>query len=361
MTLAPSTIPGVDATVPKQDRLLRALRREPVDRTPVWFMRQAGRSLPEYRAIKEHYSLLEICRRPELCARVTLQPVERLGVDAAILYADIMHPLVGVGIDLQIVENVGPVIAAPIRASADVDRLRTLHTSEDLPFVLEDIACVLAELNGRVPLLGFSGAPFTLASYLVEGRPSREFLHVKRLMYGAPELWDRLMGRLASIVSSYMRAQVDAGVHGLQLFDSWVGALSLDDYRRYVQPYTRIVFEDLSDVGVPIIHFGTDTGALLEAVREAGGDAVGLDWRTPLDTGWQRIGHDRAVQGNLDPIVLQAPWDVVRREAAAILDRAAGRPGHIFNTGHGLHPQTPPATLERLVDFVHEYRARESS
>lgn len=358
MTLARSSPSGAETGPLAQDRLLRALRREPVDCTPVWFMRQAGRSLPEYRAIKEKYSLFEICRRPELCARVTLQPVERLGVDAAILYADIMHPLLGIGIDLQIVENVGPVIAEPIRAHADLARLRPLNVREDLPFVLDDIACTLQELGGRVPLIGFSGAPFTLACYLVEGQPSRTFVTVKRLMYGAPGLWDDLMRRLASIVAAYMRAQAETGAHALQLFDSWVGALSLDDYKRYVQPYTRLVFEDLLDLEVPVIHFGADTGALLEAMRDAGGDAIGLDWRVPLDIGWQRAGHDRAVQGNLDPIVLQGPWDVVRREAGAILDRAAGRPGHVFNTGHGLHPETPPDMLERLVEFVHTYRAQ---
>jgi uroporphyrinogen decarboxylase len=225
-------------------------------------------------------------------------------------------------------------------------------------FVLDSISCILAELDGVVPLIGFSGAPFTLASYLVEGRPSRDFRQVKLLMYGAPDVWGDLMSRLAGIVSAYLRAQVDAGVHVLQLFDSWVGTLSVDDYCRYVQPYTRRVLESLADTDVPVIHFGVDTGGLLEAMREAGGDAVGVDWRIPLDVAWRRIGHARAVQGNLDPLVLQAPWDVVRREAAAIIDRAGERPGHVFNTGHGLHPRTPPETLERLVDFVHEYSSR---
>jgi uroporphyrinogen decarboxylase len=318
-------------------------------------MRQAGRSLPEYRAIKERYSLMEICRRPDVCAEVTLQPVRRLGVDAAILYADIMHPLVGVGIDLQIVEKVGPVIAQPIRGASDVTRLRPLEPEADLRFVLDDIAYVLSRLDGALPLIGFSGAPFTLASYLVEGRPSRDFLHTKRLMYGAPDLWADLMGRLASIVASYLRAQADAGVHALQLFDSWAGALSVDDYIRYVQPYTRAVFASLHDLHLPTIHFGTATGALLEAMRDAGGTTIGVDWRVPLDQAWRRIGYERGIQGNLDPLVLQAPWQVVEREATAILDRAEGRPGHIFNTGHGLHPDTPPERLEQLVEFVHGY------
>lgn len=354
MSLAPSQRnAGID--VPRGDRLLRALRLEPVDRVPVWFMRQAGRSLPEYRAIKERYSLIEICRRPEICAEVTLQPVRRFGVDAAILYADIMHPLVGVGIDLEIVENVGPVIAEPLRDARGVQRLRPL-SPEDVQFVLDDIQCVLAELGGAVPLIGFSGAPFTLASYLVEGRPSRDFLWTKRLMYGAPDVWHDMMSRLSGIVADYCRAQVRAGVQVLQIFDSWIGALSADDYGRYVQPHSRALFDALGSLEVPVIHFGADTGALLEAMRAAGGDCIGIDWRVPLDLAWQRVGYDRAVQGNLDPLVLQGPWEVVERESRAILSRAAGRPGHIFNTGHGLHPRTPPEQLERLVEFVHAYR-----
>lgn len=357
MTVAQPTV--APALVPRQDRLLRALRREEVDCTPVWFMRQAGRSLPEYRAIKEHHSLLEICRRPELCAEVTLQPVRRLGVDAAILYADIMHPLVGIGIDLDIVENVGPVIAEPIRTSADLPRLRPLE-SDDIQFVLDDIACILAELSGTLPLIGFTGAPFTLASYLVEGRPSRDFVATKRLMYGAPDVWHDLMDRLAGIVIAYATAQMKAGVHVMQMFDSWAGALSVDDYRRYVQPYSRQVLAALELTRIPTIHFGTATGALLEAMRAAGGSTIGVDWRVPLDLAWDRIGHDRGVQGNLDPIILQAPWPIVRREAEAILCRAGCRPGHIFNTGHGLHPQTPPDQLARLVEFVHESSSRSS-
>ncbi len=356
--IAPATQAPV--TRPKQDRLLRALRREPVDRTPIWFMRQAGRSLPEYRAIKQHFSLLEICRRPELCAEVTLQPVQRLGVDAAILYADIMHPLIGVGIDLEIVEKVGPVIAQPIRAARDVSRLRPLKPDSDLAFVLEDIQAVLARLDGALPLIGFSGAPFTLASYLVEGRPSRDFLHTKRLMYGSPAVWHELMQRLAEIVGSYLLAQARAGVHVLQLFDSWVGMLSVDDYCRYVQPYSRLVCDRVATAGLPLIHFGTSTGALLEAMRDAGASTVGVDWRIPLDLAWERIGYHCGVQGNLDPLVLQAPWEVVQREADAILRRAAGRPGHIFNVGHGIHPDTSPEQLERLVTYVHERTASAS-
>jgi len=357
--LAPqSTIGNQQLTT--SSRLLQALRRDPVDATPVWFMRQAGRSLPEYRALKERYSLLEICRNPELCVEVTLQPVRRHGVDAAVLFADIMLPLIGVGIDLDIVENVGPVIARPVRTAAEIETLRPLEPEADVGYVLEDIRAVLSELRGELPLIGFSGAPFTLASYLVEGRPSRDFLHTKRLMYSAPDLWDTLMRHLAEIVATYARAQIRAGVHAFQLFDSWAGALSVDDYRRYVQPYSRMVFDALAGSNVPTIHFGTATGALLEAMCDAGGDTLGVDWRVPLDTAWERVGPTRAIQGNLDPIVLLGPWEVVEREARAVLGRAGARPGHIFNTGHGLHPQTPPDQISRLVELVHEYSAREN-
>lgn len=344
--------PSAPRTRPQVDRLLRALRLEPVDRTPVWFMRQAGRSLPEYRAVRERYSFFEVCRNPDLCAEVTLQPVRRLGVDAAILFADIMHPLVGIGIDLEIVEGVGPVIAEPMRRIEDTLRLRPLEAG-DVAFVAEGIGATLQALNGTVPLIGFSGAPFTLASYLVEGRPSRDFRQTKRLMYSAPAVWHDLMSRLAGIVSAYLRVQADAGVHALQLFDSWAGTLSVDDYDRYVRPYSRAVFDSLADLDVPTIHFGTDTASLLESMRAAGGSTIGLDWRVPLDTGWERAGHDRGIQGNLDPIVLLGPWEVVRRETDAILSRAGGRSGHIFNVGHGIHPATSPDQLARLVEYVH--------
>ncbi|MBV9282723.1 MAG: uroporphyrinogen decarboxylase [Chloroflexi bacterium] len=349
--------PTAGSAGPASVRLLQALHLEPADCTPIWFMRQAGRALPEYRAVRERYSLLEVCRTPEVCAEVTLQPVRRLGVDAAILFADIMLPLLGVGIELEIVDGVGPVVADPIRAADGVAALRPLEPESDVGYVLEDIRCCLDLLGGAVPLIGFSGAPFTLASYLIEGKASRDFLQTKRMMYGAPDLWHDLMSRLAAIVGSYLRAQAEAGAHALQLFDSWVGALSLDDYCRYVQPYVRSVFAALRDTGVPAIHFGTGTAALLEAMREAGGTAIGVDWRVPLDLAWSRIGHDRGVQGNLDPLVLQGPWEVVRREAEGVLRRAAGRPGHVFNLGHGIHPQTPVEHLQRLVELVHERTA----
>jgi uroporphyrinogen decarboxylase len=339
-------------TAVRNTRLLDALYLRATDRTPVWFMRQAGRSLPEYRKVRERYSLLEICRLPEVCAEVTLQPVRRLGVDAAILFADIMLPLIAVGVDLDIVEGVGPVVAEPVGRLEDLGVLRPLE-DEDIQFVVDDIHATLQALDGAVPLIGFSGAPFTLASYLVEGKPSRDFLLTKRLMYNRPDIWNQLMSRLAGIVAAYLRAQAGAGVHALQLFDSWVGALSVDDYLRYVQPYTRMVFDGIATTGIPSIHFGTGTSSLLEAMRDAGGDAIGIDWRVPLDRAWQRIGHDRAVQGNLDPLVLLGPWEVVERESRAILDRAGGRPGHVFNVGHGIHPQTDPDQLRRLVELVH--------
>lgn len=354
MSVSPSPLPPAL----RNDRLLRALRLQPVDRTPIWFMRQAGRSLPEYRALKGKRSLFEICRDPAVCAQITLQPVRRLGVDAAILYSDIMVPLLGTGVDVQIVEGVGPVISEPVRAPRDVARLGPLRVAESIPWLLEDIEATLTALHGDVPLIGFSGAPFTLASYLVEGRPSRDFCQTKTLMYAHPDLWHNLMTRLAEIVATYMTAQVEAGVHALQLFDSWVGALSVDDYRRYVQPYSAHVLAVVTSTGIPVINFGTGTSGLLEAMRETGGTTIGVDWRVPLDVAWERIGHDRGIQGNLDPLVLLGPWEVVAREAGAVLERAGQRPGHVFNLGHGIHPSTSPENMTRLVDFVHERTAR---
>jgi uroporphyrinogen decarboxylase len=319
----------------------------------VWFMRQAGRVLPEYRAIREQHDLVGITRQPELCAEVTLQPVKRFGVDAAILFADIMTPLIGIGLDLRIVEREGPVLAQPMRGAGDLAALRALEPGQDVPYVLEAIRIVREQLPSGGALIGFAGGPFTLASYLVEGRASRTFEHTKRLMYGQPGVWAELMDRLANMVSVYLRAQVEAGVHVVQLFDSWVGCLSPDDYRRYVQPYSRRIFESLE--GVPSIHFGTDTGALLEDMAAAGGSVIGVDWRVPLDLAWDRIGPDRAVQGNLDPLVLLGPWPVVERTAKLVLQHAGGRPGHIFNLGHGLHPDTPVDNVIRLVELVHDF------
>ncbi|MGH2447734.1 MAG: uroporphyrinogen decarboxylase [Chloroflexota bacterium] len=327
--------------------LLEALRGRPVEHTPIWFMRQAGRSLPEYRAVKQHHSLLDICREPELCAEVTLQPVRRLGVDAAILYADITLPLVEAGVGLDLVEGIGPVTSSTVRTMEDA---LSLPQFEPMPLQAETIRLVRSELPPEIPLLGFAGAPFTLATYLIEGRPSRDFRHTKLLMYGEPDVWAAIMSRLTDMTINYLRGQIDAGVQAIQLFDSWAGALSLNDYRRYVLPYSRQVFGAITDV--PTIHFATGAGALLRAMAEAGGDAVGVDWRLPIDSAWHDAGS-RAIQGNLDPLTLLGPWAQVKAEAADILARVGGRPGHVFNLGHGVHPETSPDQLARLAEFVH--------
>lgn len=337
--------------------LMRAARREPVEQTPVWFMRQAGRVLPEYRAIRERMTLLQICEHPDLCAEVTLQPVRRFGMDAAILFADIMHPLVGVGIDLEIVEGVGPVIAEPIRAATDTTRLRQLQPDEDLPYVMESIRLVNRELGDRMPLIGFAGAPFTLASYLIEGRPTRDFLRTKALMYGEPDVWADLMARLSGIVSTFLLAQIAAGASVIQLFDSWVGCLSPSDYQQYVRPHVQSIFAAVGRAGVPMIHFGVNTATLLPAMKDDGATVIGADWRIPLDQAWSVIGHEHAIQGNLDPAVLLAPAPVIRAAVGDVLARAQGRAGHIFNLGHGLHPQTPVAAVQCAVDAVREISA----
>lgn len=331
---------------------MRAARRLPVDRTPVWFMRQAGRVLPEYRAVREGLSLLDICRRPDVCTEVTLQPVRRFGVDAAILFADIMHPLLGAGVELDIVDGVGPVIHTPVRSKAEVDKLRPLVPERDLAFVLDTIRLVKTELGHATPLIGFTGAPFTLAAYLVEGRASREFTRTKAMMYAEPALWNDLMTRLADMVIAFLKSQVAAGVDALQLFDSWVGCLSPNDYARYVQPHSRRIFAALESSGVPLIHFGVNTATLLPLMKDDGATVIGADWRIPLDKAWEIIGDDRGIQGNLDPTVLLAPASVIDREVADVLRRAGGRPGHIFNLGHGLLPVTPIAGIERAIDAV---------
>ena len=331
--------------------LVRAARREPVERTPVWFMRQAGRSLPEYRAIRERYGLFDVCRRPELCAEVTLQPVRRHDVDAAVMFADIMLPVIGMGVDVELVENVGPVIGRPIESRADVARLGVPEPEESVPFILEAVRLTRAELRGDQALVGFCGGPFTVAGYLIEGKPSREFTKVKRMMYGEPGTWHALMEVLADAFARYVAGTVRAGADVIQLFDSWVGALSPADYEEFVAPYSARI---LAAVDVPTIHFGTGTSTLLGLMAEAGGDVIGLDWRIPLDRGWDEVGDDRGVQGNLDPAVLLGPWERVEAAARDVLERAGGRRGHIFNLGHGVLPDTDPAVLGRLVELVHE-------
>ncbi len=335
------------------DRFLRACRREPVDATPVWFMRQAGRYLPEYRALRERYGFLALCRQPELAAEITRMPLRRFEVDAAILFSDLSLPLMGMGIPLALEEGTGPVIESPIRRDADLARLRSLEPEADLPFVLETIRGLRAEL--QVPLIGFIGGPFTMACYLVEGRASRDFSRVRALMFREPRAWHAMMELLTESLSRYARAQAAAGVHAVQIFESWIGALNPLDYRTFVHPYLRRLIESLRPMGIPVILFGTGTAALLEDLAEAGGTVIGLDWRVPLDTAWARLGDQVAVQGNLDPAVLLAPFEVVVEHAARILRQAGGRPGHIFNTGHGLLPETPPDTVARLVDWVHAW------
>ncbi len=338
-------------------RFLRACRREPVDRTPVWFMRQAGRYMAEYRAIRARHTLLEICRQPELAAEVTLQPVRALGVDAAILFADILLPLIPMGIQLEFAAGEGPLIHNPIRMVADVAALRPVDPHESLSHVLEAVCLIRNELDGQIPLIGFAGGPFTLASYLVEGGSSRNYVKTKSLMYGNPQAWHTLMGKLARVVADYLIAQVNAGAQAIQLFDSWVGALGPDDYREYVLPHSRLVLQEVGATGAPLIHFGTGTATLLPLMKEAGGDVIGLDWRTPLDWGWEQVGADSAVQGNLDPVALFAPRPELERRVRAILEQAGSRPGHIFNLGHGILPETPADNVKAVVEMVHEFSA----
>ncbi|MEV0456500.1 uroporphyrinogen decarboxylase [Catellatospora methionotrophica] len=334
---------------------VRACRGEPVPHTPVWFMRQAGRSLPEYRELRAGVRMLESCRRPDLVTEITLQPVRRHGVDAAIFFSDIMVPLDAAGIDLDIVAGTGPVVAEPVRTLADLDRVRPLDPAA-VSYVDEAVRLLTAEL-GATPLIGFAGAPFTLASYLVEGGPSRNHTQTKALMYGDPQLWHALLDRLADITLTFLRVQIAAGVSAVQLFDSWVGALSEADYREYVQPHSRKVLSGLADAGLPRIHFGVGTGLLLPAMAQAGADVVGVDWRTPLDQAAKLVpGHP--VQGNLDPAVLFAPWEVVEREVRRVLAEGRNTPGHIFNLGHGVLPETDPTVLTRVVELVHTLSAR---
>jgi uroporphyrinogen decarboxylase len=335
--------------------LVRACRREPVEHTPVWFMRQAGRSLPEYREIRERHGLFDVVRNAELCAEVTLQPVRRHDVDAAVMFADIMLPVLGMGIEVELVENVGPVVAEPIRRAADVERLHVPEPEESVPSILEAVRIVRAELRDDQAVVGFCGGPFTVAGYLVEGRPTRDFTTVKTMMYREPELWHALAGKLADAFALYVGAKVSAGADVIQLFDSWVGALSPADYEEFVAPYSSRI---LGAVECPTIHFGTGTATLLSAMAEAGGDVIGLDWRIPLDRGWREVGEERGVQGNLDPAVLLGPWERVEAATLDVLKRAGGRPGHVFNLGHGVLPDTDPEVLGRLRALVRERTMR---
>ena len=335
------------------DRFLRACRRETTDRTPVWFMRQAGRYMPEYRALRAKHDILTLCRTPELAVQVTLQPIDALGVDAAILFSDLLLPLEPLGVPFHFAAGEGPVVDAPVRTAADVEKLRAFEPREAHAVVLEAIRLLRRALDGRVPLIGFAGAPFTLASYAVEGGHSNHFTLTKRMMYEAPQTWHKLAALLASVVADYLRAQVEAGAQALQVFDSWVGALDAADYREFVMPHVKALFDGLKDTGVPLIHFGTGTGHLLALQREAGGDVIGVDWRTPLDEGWDRIGHDRAVQGNLEPHALFAPLPRLLARVDDVLARAGRRAGHVFNLGHGILPGTPVEHVRAVVEHVH--------
>jgi uroporphyrinogen decarboxylase len=343
-------------TTTAESPFVRSCRRQETPHTPVWFMRQAGRSLPEYREVRAGIPMLESCRRPDLVCEITLQPVRRHGVDAAILFSDIVVPVAAAGVGVDIVAGTGPVVADPIATLDDVRRINELAPT-DVSYVDEAVRLLVKEL-GATPLIGFAGAPFTLASYLVEGGPSRNHTKTKAMMYGAPEVWQALCSRLAANTLAFLRVQAEAGVSAVQLFDSWAGALSEADYREYVMPHSTTVLRGLADAGIPRIHFGVGTAELLGAMGEAGADVVGVDWRTPLDVATARIGPDRAVQGNLDPAVLFAPWEVVEREVRRVLAEGRAAPGHVFNLGHGVLPETDPEVLTRVVALVHEVSAR---
>jgi uroporphyrinogen decarboxylase len=339
-----------------ESRFLGACHRQRTDVTPVWFMRQAGRYMAAYRAIREKYDLLEIVQQPELAAEVTLQPVRAFGVDAAILFADILLPLPPMGLDFAFTKREGPVIHYPVRTAADVQALRPLVPDESLAHVMAAIRLLRAEL-GETPLIGFSGAPFTLASYMIEGGSSRDYRTTKLMMYAAPQVWHALLEKLSSALAAYLEAQIRAGAQAVQVFDSWVGALSPMDYETFVLPYSKMVLEAAQKMDVPVIHFGTGTATLLRLMRQAGGGVIGLDWRVPLDQGWETVGYDRSVQGNLDPVALLAPLPEMKARIHDVLRRAGGRPGHIFNLGHGILQQTPEENVRAAVQIVHEYRA----
>ena len=335
-------------------RFLQACQRQPVDTTPVWFMRQAGRYMPEYRTIREKYSLLEICYQPELAAEVTLQPVHAFGVDAAILFADILLPAIPLGVGLEFAKGEGPVLHHPVRTMEDVRALKPVDAESDLGYVMEAIRILRGELKGT-PLIGFCGAPFTVASYIIEGGSSREFLKTKTMMYSAPDVFHALMALLSDVLADYLTAQIRAGAQTVQVFDSWVGTLSPSDYEMFVLPYSQQVLTSAKNAGVPVIHFGTNTTTLLPLIKRAGGDVIGLDWRIPLDDGWSLLGEDVAVQGNLDPVALFAPLPELKARVQDILRRANGRPGHIFNLGHGILQHTPVDNVKAVVEMVHEY------
>ena len=337
------------------DRFLKACRREPVDVTPVWFMRQAGRYMADYRALRQRYSLLDICRTPELAVAVTLQPVDVIDVDVAILFSDLLIPFTPMGLDFDFIKGEGPSIAHPVRCAGDVDRLRSFEPREALPYVLETIRILRRELVDRVPLIGFGGAPFTLAAYAIEGGPSTTYARTKAFMYAQTAAWHRLCEHFSRMMVDYLKAQVEAGVQALQLFDSWAGALGRDDYREFAHPHTARIFAEVRKLGVPMIHFGVGTTAILANMAEAGGDVIGVDWRLPLDEAWTIIGANRGIQGNLDPTLLLGPPQRLFDAADDVLRRAGGRPGHVFNLGHGVLPSTPLELVQELAKHVHQF------
>lgn len=337
-------------------RFLKACRGEPVDATPVWFMRQAGRYMKAYRDLKEKYTFLEMCKTPELATEVTMQPVNALDIDAAIIFADILLPLEPMGTGLEFVVGDGPSIPRPVRDAKAVDDLRPVNAEEQLGFVGDAIRMVRSEISGKVPLIGFAGAPFTLCSYMVEGGKSREFKTTKMMMFETPELWEKLMDKVCTMLIDYLKMQVNAGAQALQIFDSWVGCLSPEDYSRYVLPYTKRVIDGVKGTGVPVINFSTGTSTMLDRVAQAGGDVISFDWRINLDDAWRQVGHDQPIQGNLDPVTLFAPLPVLKERVHDILRRAEGRPGHIFNLGHGILQHTPVDHVKAVCDMVHEYR-----
>ncbi len=336
---------------------LLACRREAVPYTPVWLMRQAGRYLPEYRRVRDRFSFLELCRDSDAAAQVTVDTVRRLGVDAAIIFADILLPLVPMGVGLHYEKGDGPRIERPIRGADDVARIATFDVAAELGFVAKTVSLVRRDLEGTAPIIGFAGAPFTVASYAIEGGGSRHYIATKTMMHANESAWHALMTKIAAITAEYLNMQIDAGAHAVQIFDSWVGVLSPQEYRRFVLPHSRAVISSVRS-GTPVIHFGTMTGSLLPLMREAGGQVIGLDWRVDLDEAWERVGHDAAVQGNFDPVLLFSNRDVIRGEVRDILNRAAGRPGHIFNLGHGILPETPVDNVLTLIDAVHEFSVR---
>ncbi|MEZ0109204.1 uroporphyrinogen decarboxylase [Catenulispora sp. EB89] len=349
--------PGASRGAAADSDLVRAARREPVGHTPVWFMRMAGRSLPEYRKVRAGIPMLDSCLRPDLVTEITLQPVRRYGVDAAVFFSDIVVPLKAIGVDVEIVPNVGPVFANPVRDFSDLDQLRPLDPAADFGFVTEAVGQLVGEL-GATPLIGFGGAPFTVASYLIEGGPSKNHEKTKAMMLGAPELFAALLDRLADLSAAFLRVQIEAGASVVQLFDSWAGALAPRDYERYVLPHSAKVLASVADLGVPRIHFGVGTGELLPLMAGAGADVIGVDWRVPLDEASRRVGPEYAVQGNLDPAVMFAPWPVIETRVREILAEGARTPGHIFNLGHGVTPDMDPDRLTRVVELVHEASAR---